>query len=458
VSAGAVSCLWALVAGGLLVLASCRDEHTPPLALTLDYTDVNSDATSFFLRIATDASVAWTASVTQGSEWCAIVAPQPASGVGSGYASLEISENTATDDRTATITVVAGNASQSVQVKQEKARLLTVTVPTTEVSSEANTLTIQIKTREAWTATAVQEGNFCTLTPGAGTGNASLEARFAANPGLARTVAITIGIESGLTETFSVRQVAPGEVPGGNRPEQVIPNRIELPAVDNRRWYLEHKYYAIEYDTAQKHSVWVAYVLNAEYLQKNVDRQDNFVRDPLVPYEFSSQQSDFYEGLLRYDRGHLMPSGDRVFSREANNETFYYSNMSPQLSGFNGGIWASLEARVRMWAEASDCDTLYIATGGAVKNGIETIRKAPGVLTIPKYYYKALLKRKGNAFDGIGFWMEHQSYPPNSAITHSYSMTIDELEQRTGIDFFPNLPDATENAVEASRNTAKWPL
>jgi len=251
-----------------------------------------------------------------------------------------------------------------------------------------------------------------------------------------------------------------------------IPGRIELPEVKNMDWFIQHLSYAMEYDTAQRHSMWVAYKFYSEYNQKNSTRSDAWAFDPKIPKELQSlnspKQTFIYAG---YDRGHLCASEDRVFSEDANKETFYYSNMSPQASCFNQQIWKGLEEAVRKWAKASDCDTLYVVTGGAINSGVETL----GVLeernnvTIPKYYFKALVKRQGDTFTGIAFCLENRCYKDEKGkaitkITHEYSMTIRELEEITKINFFPYLRHVLPNnpkleeEVETTLDVSKWLL
>ncbi len=244
--------------------------------------------------------------------------------------------------------------------------------------------------------------------------------------------------------------------------DSVFSIRMELPVIKNERWYVEHRNpdssvnYAMEYDTAQKHSVWIAYTLLRSHMASG-NRTDAWAQDPIIPIKFQPVRSDF----SGYDRGHLCPSADRNANTTINRITFYYSNMSPQVGSFNQQIWNNLEGKVRNWAKASDCDTLFVVTGGAINPGIETLgTNGAGKITVPKYYFKALLKRKGNTFDAIGFWMEnksHTSMPTGNTVTHTYSMTIDELEELTKIDFFPNLR-SLEQTVESTRNTSKWPL
>ena len=69
----------------------------------------------------------------------------------------------------------------------------------------------------------------------------------------------------------------------------------------------------------------------------------------------------------------------------------------------------------------------------------------------------ALLFKKGESFKAIAFWMEHQDSKPSTIRLADYALTIDELEEKTGIDFFPNLNDNLENALEATYSTKAWP-
>ena len=245
-----------------------------------------------------------------------------------------------------------------------------------------------------------------------------------------------------------------------------IPGRIELPEVRDMQWLIQHLSYAMEYDTAQRHSLWVAYKFYDEYNQKIVKRSDAWAFDPVIPKQYQSLNSPKQTfAYIDCDRGHLCASEDRVFNLEANKETFYYSNMSPQLSWFNKNIWKNLEEKVRKWAQALDCDTLYVVTGGAINPEVETLGTLPerNNVTIPKYYFKALVKRQGDTFDGIAYWLENKKYN-SSKVTHEYSMTIRKLEELTGINFFPYLrhifPEnpLLEDWVETNIDIEKWPL
>jgi endonuclease G len=218
--------------------------------------------------------------------------------------------------------------------------------------------------------------------------------------------------------------------------------------------------FSMEYDKSKKHSRWIAFRFDNQTKQQNVDRSNEpFDADPSVASEYQRVQADF--GRKGYDRGHLCASADRLYSREVNEQTFYYTNMSPQRNAFNTGVWLALEGQVQAWGRSCTAsDTLYVVKGGTidkeeqVKEYIGGDRSKP----VPKYYYMALLFKKGDSFKAIAFWMEHTDSKPSKTIKLTdYVLSIDELEEKTGIDFFPNLNDNLENVLEATYSTKAWP-
>jgi endonuclease G len=141
-----------------------------------------------------------------------------------------------------------------------------------------------------------------------------------------------------------------------------------------------------------------------------------------------------------------------------NAQTFMYSNMSPQISAFNQGIWGVLETRVRGWVGGSD--TLYICAGGTVLKESDIMGyTSPSSMAVPKYYFKVILRKKAatGAYDAIGFWFDHKNYG-NEALSSRHVKTIDDIEALTGIDFFYQLPAAEQNRVEAAFSPSAWGL
>ena len=156
-----------------------------------------------------------------------------------------------------------------------------------------------------------------------------------------------------------------------------------------------------------------------------------------------------------YQHGHIMASADRgyAYNQKANEQTFYMTNMQPQVGDFNSKIWATMEYQARAWNNKNFRDTLYVVKGGTIDkaaNIIRTIGSGENRIPVPKYFFMAFLcKNKDTANGGykaLGFWIQHQSNA--SSDLKPYVVNIRELERLTGIDFFCNLPDNIENAVE----------
>ena len=222
--------------------------------------------------------------------------------------------------------------------------------------------------------------------------------------------------------------------------------------------------YELEYDKSKFHSRWVAFRFDGNTRAQSVGRSDEpFMDDPSLSSTLHIGYKGFGPG---YDRGHLCASADRLYDRTANEQTFYMSNMSPQLSSFNQGYWVTLESQVQKLGRSKTfSDTLYVVKGGTIKEGqIKSYitRKNGNKVAVPKYYYMALLKVKNGVYHSIAFWMEHKEYgysynnkaPLSEIMNHAVS--VNELEQLTGIDFFPNLPDATEEKVEDQKDINTW--
>lgn len=221
--------------------------------------------------------------------------------------------------------------------------------------------------------------------------------------------------------------------------------------------------YCLEFDKATYHSRWVAFRFDGITRKNNTSRSNNpYADDPDLPS--SLQIGDGY--FSGYQRGHLCASADRLYSAEANEITFYMSNMSPMLGSFNQGYWVTLEGNVqRLGRNATFADTLYVVKGGTILSnqlkGYMTTMKGKR-MGVPKYYYMALLKVKNGQYSSIAFWMEHKEYgyryESQAPLNEFYdkAITVNELESLTGIDFFPNLPDDKEETIESQLVPANW--
>lgn len=248
-------------------------------------------------------------------------------------------------------------------------------------------------------------------------------------------------------------------------------NRLEVPRVKGgNSIILVHSVdgeinYMVEWDCLKKAQRWSAYEMYASNSVGNWKRSnwystswggDPFQEDPSLPTEFRTTL-EMYRGS-GYNRGHICPSADRLNSMEANEQTFYLSNMQPQLYSLNGGLWGKMENQVRTWNKGSFRDTLYVVKGGTIDHENQIKGYTSSGLLIPQYFFMAILCKNAEGYKAIGFWVDHQTTDHSADYLSGYVKSIDELENLTGIDFFCNLPDATEEHVESKTYIASWGL
>jgi endonuclease G len=216
-----------------------------------------------------------------------------------------------------------------------------------------------------------------------------------------------------------------------------------LPKTSKKDNVVHHFAYTLYFDNNYKDARWVAYMLTQTNLLTILSkRSNNFRPDPSVPNSPTPQ--DYTRS--GYDRGHLAPAADFRWNEQAMNESFYMSNMTPQIPAFNRGIWNNLEKQVRDWA--LEKDTLYIVTGAVLHKGLPTIGTSN--VTVPERFYKVILQHNSTTNSGVGFVI------PNEGSTEpleSFEVTIDSVEHITGLDFFPALPDSIERKVEGRIGT-----
>lgn len=261
-------------------------------------------------------------------------------------------------------------------------------------------------------------------------------------------------------------------------------SRLEMPRLQPGDVFVVHQAtdmkgkpvnYAVAYVPAQHHSRWVAFRFDNQMKGRSVSRKPNkdqpggnpqYPQDPLCSATTKSDAS--FHG---YDHGHLCASADRLCSRVANDQTFYMSNMSPQLASFNQDYWTLYEAFVQnlgrncgtvSGANPSFADTLYVVKGGSFHDD-KTTKVEDYDMPVPSHYFIALLSVKNGSYLAIGFWVEHGQNKINAFQSvnkeiAAHAVSIDRLEELTGIDFFCNLPGAVEKAVEASCIPSAWGL
>ena len=232
--------------------------------------------------------------------------------------------------------------------------------------------------------------------------------------------------------------------------EEIIPTEnithLEYPAVLPNEKIISHTGYSFVYSEEHEQAKWIAYELTKEETNSLFERTDKFLADPMVSTG-TAENSDYANS--GYDKGHLAPAADMGWSAVSMKESFYFSNMSPQLPGFNRGVWKRLEELMRSWA--SDYSAIYIVTGPVLKSGLPTI--GGNRVSIPLEYYKVILDYTQPEIHAIGFILPNAS---SSASLNTFAVSIDEVESRTGIDFFPTLPDDQETKLEKEVCQTCW--
>lgn len=267
----------------------------------------------------------------------------------------------------------------------------------------------------------------------------------------------------------------PGTFTGLN--SSTINQWMELPAlpsvsnIPNGYAYVSHyttdkvgnnvRNYSMLYDAYYKVALWVAYPLASNYFG-STKRTDKWAYDPKIPTSMQPRLTSGWGVGLGFDRGHQLPSADRTCSLNANEATFFFSNMTAQASMLNQRIWERLENQGRTWA--GQCDTLYIVTGGVLKTTSNTtVTYTPDndgkSIAVPKAYFKVFLKREISSgvstYSSIGFWYENRDYGAISP-QPEHVKSVAEIETLTGFTFFPQLPSGIATSVKSNSNSSGW--
>ena len=228
--------------------------------------------------------------------------------------------------------------------------------------------------------------------------------------------------------------------------------------------------YTMCFNRTKKAALWIAYPMHSSYTTGSATRSDDFVPEPTIPLQYQPNLYKSYAG--RYDRGHQIAAADRKCSQKMMDQTFYWTNMTPQHSNFNQKLWGNLEGKVR----SEICsDTLYVVTGahfdGERHSSIyATTNDSSGkACPTPTHYYKLLLRtvsgRTGKAISeikdasqlqAIGVYIQHHDSGNSTVLKSEYFVSVSELEKITGFDFFAMLDDSIEAEVEAQCNPSVW--
>ncbi len=268
------------------------------------------------------------------------------------------------------------------------------------------------------------------------------------SPSWLLSLGILLLIVAGLYLLYEYRNQAPAAKPHGLALPSITQDYRDVLPKNTGGWQVvDYTGFTLAYNEATEQPAWVAYVLtDSMVLFGKASRKDHFKEDPAI-ITGSAELDDYKKS--GYTRGHLAPAADMKWSNEAMEESFYLSNMSPQLQNFNGGIWKILEEKVRDWAISEEI--LMVVTGPVFKNTSTTIGE--NEVGVPNYFYKVVLDVSPPEYKAIGFIMKHQK---GKKELYEYAVSLDEVESFTGIDFFMALPDSTENTLEQTLDLGLW--
>jgi endonuclease G len=209
---------------------------------------------------------------------------------------------------------------------------------------------------------------------------------------------------------------------------------------------IKHDYYTLSYNEKYEQAEWVAYELKKSYVRSSNFDRPYFIEDPKVKTGSADWRNYKKSG---YDKGHLCPAGDMEFAINAYNDTFFTSNIAPQLHDFNGGVWNRLEQKVRYWA--TKYDGVYVITAGVLQPNLKTIGQEQ--VLVPNYFYKILLDNSNGQYKMIAFLVPNAK---SNKPLYEFVVSVDSIEKMTGIDFFPKLDDKTEKSLEKNSDYKAW--
>jgi endonuclease G len=209
---------------------------------------------------------------------------------------------------------------------------------------------------------------------------------------------------------------------------------------------INHHYFTLSYSEKNELPEWVAYKITPYNINKNVDRTNDYRSDPFVKTNSASPSDYVGSG---YDMGHLAPA--RIMSSNAISisESFYLSNICPQVPSFNRGIWKRLEGKVRFWGAQND--SIYVVAGPILNAPIDRIGE--NNVNVPRGFYKTLLRFKGGKTKGIAFLMPNKK---SGASIYSFAISIDSLEYLTGINFYKELDKNLQQKVESNASIKQF--
>jgi len=234
-----------------------------------------------------------------------------------------------------------------------------------------------------------------------------------------------------------------------------------LPELKDGEELICHSAFCLVYDEEHEMAKWTAHIVSRDIVTGGINRTNDFRTDSLIKTG-SAEEADYFlkeekdDGTIKYDgfgydRGHLAPSADFRWSAIALSESYYYSNMSPQLPAFNRELWADIESFVREYVYNNPNQDLFVVTAPVLKDDLPKQVRSKNNISIPEYYYKIVVDLQNSK--GIAFLVSQNNldYP-----IESYVVTIDSIEKITGINYYPKISSDEEILIENRSDISLW--
>ena len=213
--------------------------------------------------------------------------------------------------------------------------------------------------------------------------------------------------------------------------------------------------YVLEHSSVDKVPRWVCEHLDPEGLGGPLRRpaSEPFRPDPELKPDSRAELKD-YKGS-GYNRGHQAPSRNETRVQTRQDDTYFLSNVAPQVGQFNQQSWAMLESMVRTWAV--NRGEAWVITGPlfydpkeddpGTATGHFTIKSiGKDHVSVPTHLYKIIaLRGRSGQWRSIAFVMPNKTYP-KGVNYNDFIRPIRWIEDRSGINFMPEL-DKPENAL-----------
>lgn len=213
---------------------------------------------------------------------------------------------------------------------------------------------------------------------------------------------------------------------------------------------LQHTGFVVSFNPSNFTPSWVAWELTSEETTGSVSRKDyDFAPDPMLDARWQIEKQEYANS--GYDRGHMCPAGDMKWSSSAMNDCHYMTNICPQAPKLNQVYWERLESACRRWADLYG--SIYIVCGPVYCSDKHITIGTNHAIAVPDGFFKVVITLMEGEEKGIGFYYKNDDVRQTM---ESAALSIDQVEELTGYDFFSELSDDIENRIEVQNKLSSW--